>query len=261
VAGLEEFVKGVVMKKAAWMAAMMVSALSVVALAQEPALKTKPSAARATTTAPARNTEPAPAAEDQMAPAPTESATLPPGTTVRMKLETVLSTMTTKRNDQFAGRVTEAVTLNGKTIIPVGASVAGHVVESNEPRRIHGTPVIDLRPESVTMPNGDRFAMSASVVDTSDPKNLHVDEEGRVRGNGHDMTDWRDTGIGVGAGTTLGALKAGPKGALIGATIGGGAAFVRWMTRRHSETIPAGTELFMELSRPMTMSMSGAAGR
>ena len=194
-------------------------------------------------------------------PAPTESATLPVGTTVRMKLETMLSTMTTKRNDEFAGRVTEAVTVDGRTIIPVGASVTGHVMNSEEPRRIHGAPTLDLRPEMVTMPNGDRFVMVAYVVDTSDPKNLHVDEEGRIKGNGHDMTDWRDTGIGVGAGLTIGALEKGPKGALIGATIGGGAAFVRWMSRRHSETIPAGTELFMELSRPMTMSMSGAAGK
>lgn len=192
---------------------------------------------------------------------PTESATLPAGTTVRMKLETVLSTSTAKRNDEFAGRVTEAVMLGGRTIIPVGASVSGHVMQSEEPRRIQGAPVLDLRPESVTMPNGDRFAMNASVVDTSDPKHLHVDEEGRIKGDGHDKTDLLDAGIGVSAGLGIGAYVNGPKGALIGATIGGGAAFVRWMTRRHTETIPAGTELFMELSRPMTMSMSGAAGR
>jgi hypothetical protein len=253
------------MRKTAWIAAIIIS-VAVTMLAQDSgqdAPKAKPSAARGTMHPPrAHETQPiAATTETQAAAVPTEAATLPVGTTVRMKLETMLSTMTSKRNDEFAGRVTEAVMLDGRTIIPVGASVTGHVMRTEEPRRIQGTPVIDLRPESVTMPNGDHFAMSATIIDTSDPKKNHVDEEGRIEGPGHDRTDWRDTAIGVGAGTGIGAYFKGPKGALIGATIGGGAAFVRWMTRRHSETIPAGTELFMELSRPMTMSMSGAAGR
>lgn len=252
------------MKKAAWITAILASTAMVTALAQEVSQdspKPKPSPARVMTPSPARSIQAAPSSEVQPVAAPTNTATLPIGTTVRMKLETMLSTMTSKRNDEFAGRVTEAVVLDGKTIIPVGASLSGHVMQSEEPRRIQGAPVIDLRPESVTMPNGDRFAISAYIVDTSDPKNHHVDEEGRIQGNGHDRTDWRDAAIGVGAGTALGAYFKGPKGALIGAGIGGGAAFVRWMTRRHSETIPAGTELFMELSRPMTMSMSGAVGK
>jgi hypothetical protein len=251
------------MRKTAWIAAIIIS-VAVTMLAQDSgqdAPKAKPSAARGTMHPPRTHDTQPTAATTESAAVPTEAATLPVGTTVRMKLETMLSTMTSKRNDEFAGRVTEAVMLDGRTIIPVGASVTGHVMRTEEPRRIQGTPVIDLRPESVTMPNGDHFAMSATIIDTSDPKKNHVDEEGRIEGPGHDRTDWRDTAIGVGAGTGIGAYFKGPKGALIGATIGGGAAFVRWMTRRHSETIPAGTELFMELSRPMTMSMSGAAGR
>lgn len=253
------------MKKILLLTAMLAGGVVMAAVAQEsqPAPKLKPSAARvAAQPAPdERDSRPAPAAEAQPAPAPTESATLPTGTTVRMKLETMLSTATTKRNDEFAGRVTEAVTLDGRTIIPVGASVSGHVMQSEDPRRIHGPAVIDLRPETVTMPNGDRFVMVAYVVDTSDPKSLHVDEEGRIKGNGHDSTDLVTGSLATGGGMLVGALANGPKGMLIGATIGGSAAVVRWMTRRHSETIPAGTELFMELSRPMTMSMSGAAGK
>ena len=256
------------MKKAAWIAAVLLSVAVVAALAQESkqeSPKLKPSAARGMTQAPTRTTTTTPAlaapVESQPAAMPTNASTLPVGTTVRMKLETMLSTATSKRNDEFAGRVTEPVVLDGKTVIPVGASVTGHVMQSDEPRRIHGAPVIDLKPEFITMPNGDRFAMAAAVVDTSDPKTLHVDEEGRIKGNGHDSTDLVTGSLATGGGTLLGAMAGGPKGMLIGATIGGGAAVVRWMSRRHSANIPAGTELFMELSRPMTMSMSGAAGR
>ncbi len=246
--------------------------------------KPKPSAGRVvhSSTVPAPQEQAAPAAQPEQRPtaaqphaAAAESATpqpattasvtdpavlLPVGTTVRMKLETILSTMTSKRGDTFAGRVTEAVVLDGKTIIPVGASVEGTVARTSEPRRIKGVPVIDMKPESVTMPDGTRFAMSASVVDTSDPKRYHVDDEGRIKGSGHDSTDWRDAAIGAGGG--VGALMThSMHGAAVGAGVGTAAAFVRWMTRRHSETIPAGTELFLELSRPMTMTSSGSNGR
>ena len=46
-----------------------------------------------------------------------------------MKLETALSTATNRTGDTFAGRVTENVVLEGKTVIPVGASVEGHVMQ------------------------------------------------------------------------------------------------------------------------------------
>lgn len=251
------------MKKTAWIAIVIVVAAAVAALAQEApdASKAKPSAARVATNARTHTSEPQPMPAATTSPAPTETATLPVGTTVRMKLETMLSTNSSKRGDDFAGRVTEAVVLDGKTVIPVGASVTGHIMRSDAPRRIKGSPVIDLRPEAVTMPNGDQFAMRAYVVDTSDPRNLHVDEEGAIHGNGSDSTDLVTGALGVGGGMLAGSLVNGFKGLAVGAGIGGGAAFVRWMTRRHSETIPAGTELWMELSRPMSMSMSGAAGR
>src|SRR5689334_6561636 len=114
------------MRKTAWIAAIIVS-VAVTMLAQEQgqdAPKAKPSAARGTMHPPrTHETQPTAATiETHPAAVPTDAATLPVGTTVRMKLETMLSTMTSKRNDEFAGRVTEAVMLDGKTIIPVGAS-------------------------------------------------------------------------------------------------------------------------------------------
>src|SRR6266404_995935 len=80
---------------------------------------------------------------------------LPVGTTVRMKLETALSTATNRAGDAFAGRVTEAVVLEGRTVIPIGASIQGHLTRVADPRRIRGVPTMDLKPETVTMPNGE----------------------------------------------------------------------------------------------------------
>src|SRR5258708_9780190 len=37
----------------------------------------------------------------------------------------------------------------------------------SSPRRIKGKPSIQLHPESIVMPNGDRYVINASVVDTN----------------------------------------------------------------------------------------------
>lgn len=184
---------------------------------------------------------------------------LPVGTTVKMKLETPISTSTTKPGDSFAGRVTEAVMLDGRTVIPVGASIKGHVVSVSEPRRIKGVPTIHLVPDEVTMPNGDRYQIAAAVVDAMGPSKTGVDDEGRIKGSGMSKTDKIEIAGGTGAGAIVGAVAGGGKGLVIGGAIGATITAVHWLTKRHSTELPAGTEIFMELSRPMTMSTEEAS--
>ncbi|MBZ5569248.1 MAG: hypothetical protein LAN64_15530 [Acidobacteriia bacterium] len=218
----------------------------------------KPSAART------RDKTPAVAAErpDLAAISPAASsvepmAALPAGTTVTMKLETPISTRTNKAGDRFSGRVTEAVTLNGRTIIPVGAALEGKIARADERRRIRGTPTIDLRPETVIMPSGDRYALNAVIVDTDARPEVEVNDEGKLKGRGHDRRDWEQTGIASGAGAITGGVIAGGHGALIGAGVGATASAVHWLWKRRSAELPAGTEIIMELSRPMSLGASG----
>lgn len=201
------------------------------------------------------------AASAQEAQAPAAPAlSLPTGTGIKMKLETPLSTSTSKAGDIFAGRVTEAVMLGGKAIIPVGAAVKGRVVRVSDPRRIKGVPTLDLMPDEITMPDGSRYSITAVVVDTS-ASHTSVNDEGEIKGPGHDKRDLLEMGVGTGAGVGVGAAVAGGKGALIGGLIGGGATIIHWLTRRHSANLPAGTEIVMELNRPMALNLASATGQ
>src|SRR5579862_4528721 len=83
-------------------------------------------------------------------------AALPTGTSVKMKLETTLATFSSKAGDPFSARVTEAVVVDGRTVIPIGATVEGRVTKSDGPRRIAGKPTIAIFPENLILPNGDR---------------------------------------------------------------------------------------------------------
>jgi len=185
---------------------------------------------------------------------------LPQGTAVRMKLERAISTSFTQEGGSFVGRVTEDVMLEGKTVIPVGASIQGRVVRLSEPRRIRGAPSLDLRPEQVVMPNGDKFSISAAVVDTDRASDTGVTDEGRITGHTRHRRDLVLLGAGAGIGAGVGAAMAGPHGALVGSAIGGGAAAVHWLLRRNSVTLPAGTEIILELSRPMVLTTAATNG-
>src|SRR6202045_5394675 len=111
---------------------------------------------------------------------------LPTGTAVRMKLETTLATFSSKAGDPFSARVTAPVLVDGKTVIPIGATVEGRVTKSNEPRRIAGKPTIAIYPENLVLPNGDRFMLNASLVDTNRRHGTDVNAEGQFKGSGHD---------------------------------------------------------------------------
>src|SRR5260370_39941481 len=74
---------------------------------------------------------------------------LPAGTAFKVKLEKTLSTFSSKEGDSFSGRGTQDGVLDGKTVIPIGATVQGRVTKVNEPRRGAGKPTIGTFAERV----------------------------------------------------------------------------------------------------------------
>ena len=184
---------------------------------------------------------------------------LPTGTAVKMKLDNTLATFSSKAGDPFSARVTEPVVLDGKTVIPVGATVEGRVTKSSEPRRIAGKPTIAIFPENLILPNGDRFLLNASLEDTNARHGTDVDTEGQFKGAGHDATDLTQIGMGTGGGMLIGGLIAGGKGLLIGGAVAATVTVAHWLGKHRSATLPAGTELVMELNRPMTMTTMTAS--
>ncbi len=185
---------------------------------------------------------------------------LPTGTAVKMKLDTTLATFSSKAGDPFSARVTEPVVLDGKTVIPIGTTIEGHVTKSNEPRRIAGKPSIAILPENLVLPNGERFTFNATLVDTNRGRGTDVDTEGRFKGTGHDGKDLAEVGVGTGGGMLFGGLIGGGKGVLIGGMVGATVTVAHWLGKHRSASLPAGTELVMELNRTMVMS-SAAAGQ
>jgi len=107
---------------------------------------------------------------------------------------------------------------------------------------------------------GERFNLSATVVDTNLHNGSDVNDEGQFKGNTRDRGDNVELAAGAAGGGLIGGLAGGGKGFLVGAAIGAGATTIHWLTKHHSAILPAGTELVVELSRPMEMSAAVSNG-
>ena len=137
-----------------------------------------------------------------------QSAPVPAGTALMVKLETTLATFSNKAGDPFQARLTQAVVLNGKTVIPAGTMVEGRVTKVDEPRRIAGKPTIGILPESLVLPTGERLFLDATLVDTNAGAGTDVNQEGEFKGSGHDRRDQVETGGGTAGGMLIGGLGA-----------------------------------------------------
>lgn len=105
------------------------------------------------------------------------------------------------------------------------------------------------------MPNGERYYLDATLTDTS-IKGTDVSSEGQFKGSAHDRRDTLEQGGGTAGGMLIGGLAGGPAGVLVGGLIGAGATTGHWLAKHRSATLPAGTELTLELNRPLSMNTS-----
>ena len=181
-----------------------------------------------------------------------QNISLPAGTALKVKLLQTLTT-SSKSGDNFSGRVTDPVMIDGKAVVPIGATVQGRVINASEPRRVSGKPTITIYPDTLVMPNGDYFTLSATLQNTDLYNGTSVNNEGQFKGKGYDNKDLIEMGAGTGGGMLVGGLIGGGKGVLIGGAVGATATVTHWLIKKNSASLPSGTELTMELSRPLAL--------
>ncbi len=186
---------------------------------------------------------------------------LPTGTAIRIKLERPLSTSKNRVGDKFYSHITEPIRVNDRTLIPAGSTVTGSIDRSSQPRRFAGHPSLRLRPERMTLPNGESFVIEATVVDSGNPGRNKVSEEGRISGPAVSGQEKIEAVALTGTGAIAGAVVAGPAGMAVGAAAGATVSGGHYLLKRRSLELPAGTVLILELNAPVHLGNTESAWR
>jgi hypothetical protein len=161
--------------------------------------------------------------------------TLPEGATLRLVLETAMSSRTSRAGDRLVAKVAEDVRVGDKVVVPVGSEVRGRVTAAVPSGRVKTRARLAFDFDTLVL-DGKEHAIGTRPVDIA-------------AGDTH-KKDAATIGIGAGAGAIVGAIANGGKGAGVGALIGGaaGTGVVLVNTGKEVE-LGAGTRVTVRLTR------------
>ena len=165
--------------------------------------------------------------------------TLPEGTIVAVTLDQTISSENSRSGEMFDATVSDAIVVNGKTVVPKGARAIGRIVEAESSGRLHnpGRLVLDLASIEV---GGTRYD-----IETNDANRT---------GKSHAKNNVIFIGGGTAAGAIIGGIVGGGKGAAIGAAAGaGGGTATAAATGNNEVRLPAETHLRFPLSQDVTI--------
>ena len=195
---------------------------------------------------------------DIVHPHPLRPGELQEGTSIRVHLLDRLSTSDSAKGEPFRTRVATDVLQGGQVLIPAGSEIDGRVVEvSSGHAGGHGT--MRLQPESVILPNGERFHLRAEVTGTPGSR-THVVGEGTIRPDSRAKKDGIEYGGAVGSGLVVGAVVGGPVGAVTGGLIGAGAVTVHLLISHPQATLETGTTLIFQLTDRLYLAPEAMSG-
>lgn len=192
--------------------------------------------------APARDLESTP----PLAPGAT---TIPVGTIIILKMDDRLSSSSSRVSDRFRAHVdSPVVDGNGKTIIPVGAVVEGHVSSVSKAKWAHRSGIIAIVFDNFRDLDGKPVPVKGTLTSADAEERKRLDEEGYVKGGNPTRRDIIFIGGGAGLGAGIGVFTGG---ALLGAGIGAAAGLTATMLMKGKDVVIEPGERFgMELVQP-----------
>jgi hypothetical protein len=180
------------------------------------------------------------------------------GTMIRVRLLDSISTAYTVNGDPFRSSVATDVLQNGQVLIPAGAEIDGHVVNIAT-GTVGGHGSMNLRPETVILPDGSRFRLYARLSATPGSRTV-VGREGTVEAGSRAKRNTIEYAGAAGTGVIAGAALGGPVGALAGGLVGAGLVTIHLLVSHPQATLESGTPVVFTLSERLTLTPVARAG-
>ncbi len=167
----------------------------------------------------------------------TAALVIPSGTEIEVMLDQALSSETANVEDRFEASTVAAIQVNGRTVIPAGATLSGIVSEVRSNKRMRKDGFLKLEFNTLTPDGGQPLQIRSQVMSIADTR------------SGDDTL--RNGGLGAILGAVLGGVIDGKKGAVIGAVVGAGGGVLA--TKGAEVELPQGTLITLRLDGPMTV--------
>lgn len=176
---------------------------------------------------------------------PANARSLPTGTPMDLTLDESLGTQSSHAGDRFSATVVNPIIAqNGRTVIPTGAKVWGHVTAVTPASNATQTAALVLDFDSLAF-NGRNYPFAANVTDTN------LQTKGATAGQ-----TVKSAAIGAAAGAALGAILSGADRdkILIGAGLGAAAGTaISLGTQGQNGVLPAGSRLTVQTTQTVAL--------
>ncbi len=180
------------------------------------------------------------------------------GTMIRVRLLNGLSSTMTQQGEPFRSRVATDVIEGGVVVIPAGAEISGRVVDVSAGHFAgHGTML--LKPDTVTLANGESFTLHAMVMGAPGT-HTRVSGEGEIGPDSRKKRAGIEYGGAVGAGVIAGAYLGGPVGALAGGVVGAAVVTTHLLVSHPQARLEEGDVLMLTLTEQTRLVPAGARG-
>lgn len=227
-----------------------------------PAQTTAPAQAtppvQTTSVQPPTTAVPADGAQPAVAVAKPATLTVPAGTKLPLVLHNSITTRNAKPGDPVYLETLFPIVINNKILMPAGSYVQGEIVSTKRPGKVKGTGEMQLRLNTMILPNGYTVNFNAIPSNAGTGGNESVDSEGNIKGDTDKSTDagtvLKGTAIGAGIG---GIASRSAGGAGIGAAAGAAVGLMTVLLTRGPELeLPRGTTLDVVIDRAVYLDAS-----
>lgn len=184
--------------------------------------------------------------------------TVPSGTKLPLVLHNSITTRNAKPGDPVYLETLFPIVISNKILVPAGSYVQGEIVSTKRPGKVKGTGELQLRLNTMILPNGYTVNFNAIPSNAGTGGNESVDSEGNIKGDTDKSTDagtvLKGTAIGAGIG---GIASRSAGGAGIGAAAGAAVGLLTVLLTRGPELeLPRGTTLDVVIDRAVLLDAS-----
>ena len=189
--------------------------------------------------------------------------TVPAGTVIPLRMETYLSSESSRVGDPFTASVSRDVEVNGRTAVTTGAKVQGRVttIEKADRKSKAGTLAVSF--DRLVLETNQVIPIDGTLTTLDDEarRKLEGNDESRVEGDSQKRRAVVFIGGGAGVGAVIGAVTGGGKGAAVGAGIGAVLGTIGTLLSKGDDAeVKPGTEFGMMVERAFTVEPREIAG-